>query len=51
MYLIQNFFVFIIELKIRKGHVFDIWSVFEKYLQIQQNTPKNYQQKVKHCLT
>ena len=28
-----------------KGLVVDIWSVFEKYLQIQLNTYKNYQQK------
>ena len=34
------------ELKIKKI-VFEIWSVFEKYLQIQSNTHSNYQQKVK----
>ena len=43
----------VFELKIIKGHVFvfDIWSVLEKYLQIQSNTHTDYQQKVKHCLT
>ena len=35
---IQKFCVF--ELKITKGHVFDIWSVYENYLQIQSNTYK-----------
>ena len=41
--------VFVIELKITKAYVFvfEIWSVFEKYLQIQSNTHKQ----VKHCLT
>ena len=28
----------------KKRHVFDIWSVFETYLQMQSNTHKNYQQ-------
>ena len=36
-------FIFVIELKITKAHVFDIWSIFEKYLQIQSNTHKNDQ--------
>ena len=41
-YLNTIFFVFV--LKITKGciFVFDIWSVFEKYLQIQSNTHKHY---------
>ena len=46
----QKFGVAVIELKITKGcnvFVFEIWSVFEKYLQIQSNTHKNYQRKVK----
>ena len=36
--------VLVFELKITKGRefVFDIWSVFEKYLQIQSNTHTNY---------
>ena len=42
LYLKTQFCVFVIELKISKGHafviVFDIWSVFIKYLQIQSNT-------------
>ena len=47
-YLNTEFFVFVIELKITKGYVFvfDIWSIFEKYLQIQSNTHNKYQQKV-----
>ena len=34
--------LFVSELKITKVHkfVFDIWSIFEKYLQIQSNTHK-----------
>ena len=52
---ILTFCEFVFELKITKGHVFDIWSIFEKYLQIQSNTHKNYnftkKNVVKHCLT
>jgi len=46
----QKFGVF--ELKITTMHafVFDAWSVFDSYLQIQLNTYKKCQQKVKHCL-
>ena len=49
----KNFGVF--EVKITKGHifVFDVWSVFEMYLQIQSNTHKTlpfYQQNVKHSM-
>ena len=54
MILYLNTECFVLELKIKKKStpvfVFDIWSVFENYLEIQSNTYKNCQQKVKHCL-
>ena len=43
LYLNVEIWLFVIELKITKVYVFvfEIWSVFEKYLQIQSNKKKS----------
>ena len=39
------------DLMVTKLSFIIIIIIFENYLQIQSNTPINYQQNVKHCLT